>query len=232
MKNTKKLISILLVAMLLITTVVVSSVSVSATGTLASYYQTNPSNQFGTQKTITIDGDASDWSDSDAIAYSAAWDCPNHWKGSHENNLSDCYALFGAYDSTNLYIGVQYVNTTDTWQRPGDASLSDSGKMRDIPLMIALDVSSSNNAMTGQVVDENGKTGSIWGFNTTFDTFFEFKIPLSTLGIDASYVAGNGVGVIAFGTRGESLMDSVPFDPTVLDNVMGDYSKDPSTSLE
>ena len=64
MKNTKKLVSVLLVAMLLITTVVASSASASAAGTLTSYYKTNPNNQVGTQKTISIDGDLSDWNSS------------------------------------------------------------------------------------------------------------------------------------------------------------------------
>ena len=62
------MISILLVAMLLITTVVVSSVSVSATGTLANCYATNPNNGFGKQATITVDGSASDWSNDMMIA--------------------------------------------------------------------------------------------------------------------------------------------------------------------
>lgn len=48
MKNTKKMISVLLVAMLLITTVMTSGLSVSAAGALASHYGTNPSG-FGNQ---------------------------------------------------------------------------------------------------------------------------------------------------------------------------------------
>lgn len=321
MKNTRKMVSVLLAAMLLITTVVASGISVSAAGTLASHYGTNPSG-YGKQSSITVDGSFSDWSEDMLIARSAAWDCPNHWKGAHENNLADCYALFGAWDSSNLYIGMQFVNTTDTWQRPGDASLSDNGKMNDIPIMLALNTGKSP-AMNGKASDGKGIWGlnigfttrvdhilcfsstpglgnpgffkadnsgatnytdanlcktftatgvsykkadgnvcsQIWGLdysedpddiysdaanwvdfktfsgsqgphNTQFDTFYEIAIPLASLGITASDVASNGVGAMLIGTRGESGMDCVPFDPTMLDNVMGDYSKDPSTSEE
>ncbi len=164
MKNTKKMISVLLVAMLLITTVMTSGLSVSAAGALASHYGTNPSG-FGKQSTITVDGSFSDWSEDMLIARSAAWDCPNHWKGAHENNLADCYALFGAWDNSNLYIGMQFVNTTDTWQSPGDASLSDNGKMNDIPIMLALNTGKSP-AMNGKASDGKG----IWGLNIGFTT--------------------------------------------------------------
>ena len=321
MKNTRKMISIVLAVMLLVTAVVTSAVSVSAAGSLASHYGTNPSG-YGKQSTITVDGSFSDWSEDMLVARSAAWDCPNHWKGAHENNLADCYALFGAWDNSNLYIGMQFVNTTDTWQRPGDASLSDSGKMNDIPIMLALNTGKSP-AMNGKASDGKGiwglnigfttrvdhilcfsstpglgnpgffkadSTGAtnytntelcktftaagvsykkadgnacseIWGLdysedpddiysdsanwvdfktfsgsqgahNTQFDTFYEISIPLASLGMTASEMASNGIGAMLIGTRGESGMDCVPFDPTMLDNVMGDYSKDPSTSLE
>ncbi len=171
MKTQKKLISILLVAALLITTLVVVSVPASAaTGTLASYYKTNPDGKVGKQATITIDGNASDWSEDMMIAQGAAWDCPNHWKGSHENSLADCYALFAAYDSTNLYIGMQFVNTTDTWQNAGDQSLMDNGKMGSVPIVLGLSVDPNSKGMTGKLATpENGKSG-IWGVESTFQT--------------------------------------------------------------
>ncbi|MBQ1839212.1 MAG: hypothetical protein II127_06305, partial [Ruminococcus sp.] len=58
----------LLVAMLLISTVVATGVSVSAaSGTLTHYYSTNGSG-YGKEKTITVDGDISDWDSSMLIA--------------------------------------------------------------------------------------------------------------------------------------------------------------------
>ena len=160
MRNAKKLISILLVAALLITTVATAAFTVSAAGgTLSSHYQTNPSGKVGKAGSITIDGDLSDWTEDMLVATSAAWDCANHWKGSHENCLIDAYALFASWDSSNLYIGMQYVNTTDTWQNPGDASLMDGGKIGDLHLVLALSVNPSSTGLTGKVTD--GKY--IWG---------------------------------------------------------------------
>lgn len=327
MKTQKKLISILLVAALLITTLVVVSVPASAaTGTLASYYKTNPDGKVGKQATITIDGDASDWSEDMMIAQGAAWDCPNHWKGSHENSLADCYALFAAWDSTNLYIGMQFVNTTDTWQNAGDASLMDNGKMGPIPIVLGLSVDPNSTGMTGKLAqmtdgkmgiwgvdstfqthvdhlffmsaqvgngtpamftaDSNGASdytthctsftqagitykmadtnicSHIWGLNysdstddvysdsadwvdyktfagakgkhdTKYDSFYEMKIPLSAIGTTAAKLTSNGIGAIFFGTRGESMMDCVPFDATsMLDNTMKEYRAGDNTSYE
>lgn len=322
MKNTKKLISVLLVALLLISTAVVAAVSAGAAETLASVYQTNPNGQYGKQATITIDGSVNDWSEDMMIARGAAWDCPNHWKGAHENSLADCYALFAAYDSSNLYIGMQFVNTTDTWQRPGDASLMDGGKMGEIPIVLGLSVDPSSTGMTGKLSAGGGiwgvastfqthvdhlffmsaKVGTgtpamftcdstggsnytnlctpfssagisykkadtnicseIWGLNyseepsdvfddnadwvdyktftgsqgkhdISYDTFYEMAIPFSALGTTASYVANNGIGAIFFGTRGESMMDCVPFDGvSMLDNAKLEYRAGDNTSKE
>ena len=54
---------------------------------------------------------------------------------------------------------MQYVNTTDTWQNPGDASLMDGGKIGDLHLVLALSVNPSSTGLTGKVTD--GKY--IWG---------------------------------------------------------------------
>ena len=114
MRNSKRFISVLLCALMLITMVAVVPASAS-TDTLCSKYATNPNGKVGVQKTITIDGSASDWSEDMLIAQGAAWDVANNFKGAHENCVLDTYALFGAWDSQNLYIGWQMVNTTDTW---------------------------------------------------------------------------------------------------------------------
>ena len=114
MKNTKKLVSVLLVAMLLITTVVASSASASAAGTLTSYYKTNPNNQVGTQKTISIDGDLSDWNSSMLIAQGTANDDPRVYRENSMHELPvDLYALYGAYDDNNLYLMWEMTNVGD-----------------------------------------------------------------------------------------------------------------------
>ena len=295
----------------------------AASSTLASQYKTNPSGT-GKSATITIDGSFSDWSEDMLIAQGAAWDVANHYKGGHENCVLDTYSLYAAWDDTNLYVGWQMVNTTDTWARSGDGPLSDGGRVLDVPLILALSIdenstSMSNKNTTGgsiwgqkmgltftthvdrlfymsgkpglgkpsmfKAVDAEGNTdyeegtvgfadggieykmaegniassiiglndssdpsdvssdsadwvdyktftGSAGSHNTTYDSFYEIKIPLATLGIDKSYIENNGIGAMLVATRGESALDCIPFDTTMLDNATGDYTSDPSTSAE
>lgn len=70
------------------------------------------------------------------------------------------------------------------------------------------------------------------GHNTKYDSFYEIKIPFTALDIDANYVASHGIGVMQVATRGESALDCIPHDPSMLDNAMDSYSADPSTSAE
>ena len=324
MKSTKKVISIILTVLMLMSCVSATFTVNASTGTLCDYYATNPSNKVGVQKTITIDGDASDWSDDMLIAQGAAWDVANHYKGGHENCVLDTYALYAAWDNSNLYIGWQMVNTTDTWAREGDGPLSDGGRVLDVPLILALSVDPTSTSMSNKntsggsiwgqkmglefeqhvdhlfymsgkpglgtpamftAVDSNGNTdynsgcttfasagieykmaetnicSSIYGLNysedtsdvydssadwvdyktfagsagthdTSYDSFYEIKIPLTQLGIDASYLQSNGIGAMLVATRGESGLDCIPFDDTMLDNATGEYSSDSSTSAE
>ena len=290
----------------------------SEAGTLASHYKTNPSGK-GAKKTITIDGDASDWSEDLLIAQGAAWDVANHWKGGHENCVLDTYALYGAWDDQNLYVGWQMVNTTDTWAREGDGPLSDGGRVLDVPLILALSLDEGSTSMS----NKNTTGGAIWGqkmglefdthvdrllymsgkpglgkpsmfkavdsqgntdyedgcigfteggieykmattnicsqiigldgsdspddvcddsadwvdyktknHDTKYDSFYEIKIPLATLGITSSHIESNGVGAMLVATRGESALDCIPYDLSMVDNATGDYSADPSTSAE
>ena len=81
-------------------------------------------------------------------------------------------------------------------------------------------------------VDYKTFRGSSGTHNTKYDSFYEIKIPLSTLGIDKSYIESNGIGAMLIATRGESGLDCIPYDDTMLDNAKGSYSIDPSTSKE
>ncbi|MGM0508703.1 MAG: hypothetical protein ACQERZ_05995, partial [Fusobacteriota bacterium] len=70
------------------------------------------------------------------------------------------------------------------------------------------------------------------GHSTSQDTFYEMKIPLSTLGITRDYIETQGIGVMHISTFGQSGIASLPYDPTVFDNVTEEYSADPSSSAE
>ena len=81
-------------------------------------------------------------------------------------------------------------------------------------------------------VDYKTFKGSSGAHDTKYDSFYEIKIPLSTLGIDANYIENYGIGAMLVATRGESGLDCIPFDDTMLDNATGSYASDPSTSHE
>lgn len=63
-------------------------------------------------------------------------------------------------------------------------------------------------------------------------TFYEFKIPLSTLGITADYIRNTGIGVMYLDKYGSSPVGGTPYDPSFFDNATDSYSQDPSSSKE
>lgn len=190
MKNTKKLISLLLAAMLLITTVAAASVSVSATGTLASYYKTNPNNQFGKQKTITVDGAISDWDSTMLVAQGTANDDPRVYRpNSMYENPIDLYALFAAYDDSNLYLMWEMTNVQDIVSPDDNYPLAQGHlyQTENVPFFIAIDTGKSD------VVGNNGKTstgGTIWGSGISFQSSFNKLIAVSTNGANGPYIYG------------------------------------------
>nr|CRY97938.1 hypothetical protein [uncultured prokaryote] len=99
-------------------------------------YATNPNNQFGQEKTITVDGDPSDWTQDMMIAQGGANDMCTTFYGQHENCVRDCYSLYAAWDDANLYLAWQMVNVADVRDdvRDGDGPLSDGGRIGEAPL--------------------------------------------------------------------------------------------------
>ncbi len=63
-------------------------------------------------------------------------------------------------------------------------------------------------------------------------TFYEFKLPLSLLGVTADYIQNHGIGFMYLDKYGTSPVGGTPYDPSFFDNVNGSYSQDPSSSLE
>lgn len=61
---------------------------------------------------------------------------------------------------------------------------------------------------------------------------YQITVPLASLGIDKNYLETTGIGVSVFSTYGESMMDTLPWDPAMIDNASTPYSKDPSSSAE
>ena len=66
----------------------------------------------------------------------------------------------------------------------------------------------------------------------TAHTFYEFKFPLSMMGITADYIRNTGIGVQVVDFYGGSAHSSLPYDPSFYDNVFEPYSRDKSSSKE
>ena len=123
------------------------------------YYWTNKDGAVGIEKTISL---WSDWTEDMRIAQCAAYDDPRTWRGNHEIPY-DAYALYAAYDNTNLYIMVELTNAADRAKfMYYDYAASDNAwwDNRDTPLGLAINTGKTKKVANGPVLD----TGDvIWG---------------------------------------------------------------------
>ena len=123
------------------------------------YYWTNKDGAVGIEKTISS---WSDWTEDMRIAQCAAYDDPRTWRGNHEIPY-DAYALYAAYDNTNLYIMVELTNAADRAKfMYYDYAASDNAwwDNRDTPLGLAINTGKTEKVANGPVLD----TGDvIWG---------------------------------------------------------------------
>ncbi len=123
------------------------------------YYWTNKNGAVGTNKTISS---WSDWTEAERIAQCAAYDDPRTWTGLQEVPY-DVYALYAAYDDTNLYVMVELTNIVDRASFMfHNFAASDNAwwNNRDIPLGLAINTGAAVLAK-GSYLDASGKR--VWG---------------------------------------------------------------------
>ena len=140
----------------------------SSASALGGKYATNPNNQKGgAGVTITK---ASDFKDTMIIAQGVANDDARIFRGSHEAPVYDTYALYAAWDDTNLYLGWQFTNVTDVVDPAQGYPISDNGKPwnGDIPQMLAFDLGKGKSADMSKGNMSGGKY--VWGLKVGFDT--------------------------------------------------------------
>lgn len=293
----------------------------STTPALTGKYATNPNNQYGKNKTISVDGDKSDWDSSMLIAQGTANDDPRVYRpGSMYEIAMDDYALYAAWDNDNLYLMWEMANVQDIVAPNDDFPLSQGNLwIYNMPIFIAINtglgnvsdgttanggtlwdsgityttdfdtiITCSTNNSNGPFIypaDDNGKVGvekyfgtntginmkwgngktlsgkliginggygmyhdrapgdtlldsSDWvdfyelGHDSKLDMFYEMSIPLEKLGISASDIETNGIGIMKISTFGTSGMDSLPYDPSMSDNAVKPYSGQEPNSQE
>lgn len=175
----------------------VSSAGLSAaTSTLASQYKTNATG-FGVNKTISVDGSLSDWDSSMIIAQGAANDDPRVYR---ENSMYevgvDLYALYGAYDDSNLYLMWEMTNVQDI-VAPNDNYPLSQGTLwqtQEFPFFLAVDTGKSADAIGNNGSLQTG--GTIWNSGVTIRNSFNRFISINTKGGNGPWVyGGNSTGL-------------------------------------
>ncbi|MEE3449548.1 MAG: dockerin type I domain-containing protein [Acutalibacteraceae bacterium] len=176
-KRSLRLTSAFLALVMSATTVIAASAAETETKTgftkdvessaegLPSYYATNPTG-VGTNKTISS---AADWTSAELIAQGVANDDANVFRGPHEYPVYDDYALYGAWDDTNLYLGWQYVDVRDVTapEQLGAGTMEAKPYNADMPQMLIFDLG------TGNYSDGSMDTGAkdrVWGKDVSYET--------------------------------------------------------------
>ncbi len=151
---------------------------------LGGYYGTNPDNGVGSRKTITVDGDKSDWEKSMLIAQGVANDDPRvycHWS-MHEIPVDD-YAMYAAWDNDNLYIMYEMANVQDVVAPNDDFPLS-QGSLWIYNLPFFLYIYTGN----GNVTHGETANGTLWDTGITFDDSADHIVAASFNGANGPFV--------------------------------------------
>ena len=139
-------------------------------------YATNPNGGYGKRKTITVDGDKSDWENSMLIAQGVANDDPRvyaHWS-MHEKGIDD-YAMYAAWDDTNLYIMYEMANVQDVVASGEPFPLTQGNLWIDnLPTFMYIYTGEGN------VTHNEVAGGTLWATGTTIDANSDHVIAYST----------------------------------------------------
>lgn len=156
----------------------------STSPALGGRYSTNPNGGVGVRKTISIDGNKSDWEQSMLVAQGVANDDPRvycHWS-MHERPYDD-YALYAAWDDQNLYLMYEMANVQDIVAPKDDFPLSQGNLWIDnIPVFLYV--------YTGEGNVTHGKTsgGTLWDSGITFDANADHIVAFSTDGSNGPFI--------------------------------------------
>ncbi|MDO5124606.1 MAG: starch-binding protein, partial [Eubacteriales bacterium] len=171
----------------------------TVSGSLDGYFSTNPNNQVGVNKTISIDGAISDWDSSMLIAQGVANDDPRVYRPNSMYEVGvDLYALYAAYDDNNLYLMWEMTNVQDKVAPNDDYPLSQGTlfETQEFPFFIAVDTRKADTAIGNKGALTTG--GTIWNSGMTFANSFNKLISINTKGGNGPWVyGGNSAGLNA-----------------------------------
>ena len=149
---------------------------------LSEHYGTNTVG-YGGNRTITVDGDISDWDSSMLIAQGAANDDPRVYRPNSMYEVPiDLYALYGSYDDDNLYLMWEMTNVQDVVAPNDNYPLTQGTLYRNmnVPFYIAIgtgdaDTMIGNNAGLGT-------GGTLWDSGITWQQDVNKIVAISTNG--------------------------------------------------
>lgn len=176
----------------------------SSAPALDGYYATNPNGQVGKQANITIDGDISDWDSSMLIAQGVANDDPRVYLPSsmHEIPIDD-YALYAAWDNSNLYLMWEMANVQDAIAPSDDFPISQGNLwIYNLPVFLYLSIDPS---IEGDGTVASG--GTLWDSGITLDANIDTVVAFSTNYSNGPFVykAGDDGKIVYNDTRQSSI---------------------------
>lgn len=181
MKHFKKLVSATLAVLMASSCASAALLTVDAASNdaLNSRYATNPNGSVGQRKTITVDGDISDWNSSMLIAQGTANDDPRVYRDNSMYEIPyDDYALYAAWDDSNLYLMWEMTNVQDVVAPNDTYPLNTDDRFvwqQNVPVMLAFD---TDPAKGGNGTVTTGAT--MWDCNITYETKVDKLIVFST----------------------------------------------------
>lgn len=157
----------------------------STADALGGYYATNPNGQVGKKTSITVDGDPSEWDSSMIIAQGVANDDPRVYRNSsmHEIPVDD-YALYAAWDDSNLYLMWEMANVQDDVAPNDDFPLTQGNLwIYNLPVFFYF---STDPTIEGDGTVATG--GTVWDSGITLDAHIDTVVAISTNGSNGPFV--------------------------------------------
>ncbi len=152
---------------------------------LDGYFSTNPNGQVGKQASITIDGSISDWDSSMLIAQGVANDDPRVYRPNSMYEIAmDDYALYAAWDNSNLYLMWEMSNVQDAVAPLHTYPISQGNLwINNMPVFLYI---STDPSIEGDGTVTSGAT--VWDSGITLDANIDTVVAFSTNGSNGPFV--------------------------------------------